>query len=174
MTNILKYPIIKGIIINHSNVHGLIVGDEDKKHKFTKELSAKIKKLGLNQNITIIGHRKDIREVMSISKIVFSLSREPEAFGRVSLESLSLGIPVIAYSHGGVKEQLVKLLPRGLIKVRGVNDAIWLAIKWIKKSPKIKQNNFFTLEKMLQNTLSVYKKIIKEREENLNNKKSKY
>ena len=165
---------IKGIIINHSNVHGLIVGDEDKKHKFTKELSAKIKKLGLNQNITIIGHRKDIREIMSISKIVFSLSREPEAFGRVSLESLSLGIPVIAYSHGGVKEQLVKLLPSGLIKVRGVNDAIWLAIKWIKKSPKIKQNNFFTLEKMLQNTLSVYKKIIKEREANLNNKKSKY
>ena len=165
---------IKGIIINHSNVHGLIVGDEDKKHKFTKELSAKIKKLGLNQNITIIGHRKDIREIMSISKIVFSLSREPEAFGRVSLESLSLGIPVIAYSHGGVKEQLVKLLPSGLIKVRGVNDAIWLAIKWIKKSPKIKQNNFFTLEKMLQNTVSVYKKIIKEREENLNNKKSKY
>ena len=165
---------IKGIIINHSNVHGLIVGDEDKKHKFTKELSAKIKKLGLNQNITIIGHRKDIREIMSISKIVFSLSREPEAFGRVSLESLSLGIPVIAYSHGGVKEQLVKLLPSGLIKVRGVNDAIWLAIKWIKKSPKIKQNNFFTLEKMLQNTLSIYKKIIKEREENLNNKKSKY
>ena len=165
---------IKGIIINHSNVHGLIVGDEDKKHKFTKELSAKIKKLGLNQNITIIGHRKDIREIMSISKIVFSLSREPEAFGRVSLESLSLGIPVIAYSHGGVKEQLVKLLPSGLIKVRGVNDAIWLVIKWIKKSPKIKQNNFFTLEKMLQNTLSVYKKIIKEREENLNNKKSKY
>ena len=165
---------IKGIIINHSNVHGLIVGDEDKKHKFTKELSAKIKKLGLNQNITIIGHRKDIREIMSISKIVFSLSREPEAFGRVSLESLSLGIPVIAYSHGGVKEQLVKLLPSGLIKVRGVNDAIWLAIKWIKKSPKIKQNNFFTLEKMLQNTLSVYKKIIKEREENFNNKKSKY
>ena len=165
---------IKGIIINHSNVHGLIVGDEDKKHKFTKELSAKIKKLGLNQNITIIGHRKDIREIMSISKIVFSLSREPEAFGRVSLESLSLGIPVIAYSHGGVKEQLVKLLPSGLIKVRGVNDAIWLAIKWIKKSPKIKQNNFFTLEKMLQNTLNVYKKIIEEREENLNNKKSKY
>ena len=165
---------IKGIIINHSNVHGLIVGDEDKKHKFTKELSAKIKKLGLNQNITIIGHRKDIREIMSISKIVFSLSREPEAFGRVSLESLSLGIPVIAYSHGGVKEQLVKLLSSGLIKVRGVNDAIWLVIKWIKKSPKIKQNNFFTLEKMLQNTLSVYKKIIKEREGNLNNKKSKY
>ena len=165
---------IKGIIINHSNVHGLIVGDEDKKHKFTKELSAKIKKLGLNQNITIIGHRKDIREVMSISKIVFSLSKEPEAFGRVSLESLSLGTPVIAYAHGGVKEQLVKLLPNGLIKVGGVNDAITLAIKWIKKSPKIKQNNFFTLEKMLQNTLNVYKKIIEEREENLNNKKSKY
>ena len=165
--------LIKGIIVKNSNIHGLIVGDEDKKHKFTKELSTKIKKLGLNQNITIIGHRKDIREIMSISKIVFSLSREPEAFGRVSLESLSLGTPVIAYSHGGVKEQLVKMLPNGLIKVGDINNAIRLAIKWIKKSPNIKRNNFFTLEKMLQNTLNVYKNIIEERKENLHDKNSK-
>ena len=76
-----------------------------------------------------MGHRNDIREVMSISKIVFSLSKEPEAFGRVSLESLSIGKPVIAYSHGGVKEQLVRLFPSGLIKVGSINEATKLAIK---------------------------------------------
>ena len=100
---------------------------------------------------------------MSISKIVFSLSREPEAFGRVSLESLSIGSPVIAYSHGGVKEQLTKILPNGLIKVGSINDAIRLATKWIKEPPKIKQNNFFTLEKMLKKTLDLYNKMIKEK-----------
>ena len=141
----------------------MIVGDEDKKHKFTRELNAKITKYGLNQNITITGNRKDLREIMSISKIVFSLSREPEAFGRVSLESLSLGVPVIAYSHGGVKEQLIKMFPKGLIKVGSIKDAIKLTNKWISKSPKIQSNNFFTLEKMLKNTLNVYKKEIEKK-----------
>lgn len=155
--------LIKGMIDKHPNVHGLIVGDEDKKHKFTKELRAKITKLSLNQNITIVGHRQDIREIMSISKIVFSLSLEPEAFGRVSLESLSLGVPVIAYSHGGVQEQLIKMLPKGLIKVGCINDAIRLTDKWISNSPRVKQNNFFTLEEMLKNTLHIYKTTIKEK-----------
>ena len=86
-----------------------------------------------------MGHRNDIREVMSISKIVFSLSKEPEAFGRVSLESLSIGKPVIAYSHGGVKEQLVRLFPSGLIKVGSINEATKLAIKLIRKPPKTKR-----------------------------------
>jgi glycosyltransferase involved in cell wall biosynthesis len=98
---------------------------------------------------------------MSISRIVFSLSKEPEAFGRISLESLSLGTPVIAYSHGGVKEQLIKLLPKGLIEVGKINDVVNLALRWITEPPKIKKNNFFTLKKMLQNTVNVYEKAIK-------------
>lgn len=157
--------VLKGIIKKYPNVHGLIVGDKDKNLKFTKELKTLVKELGLNQNISFVGNRKDIKEIMSISRIVFSLSKEPEAFGRISLESLSLGIPVIAYSHGGVKEQLIKLLPKGLIEVGIINDVINLALRWIAEPPKIKKNNFFTLDKMLQNTLNVYEKVIKEKGE---------
>ena len=153
--------VLKRIIKKNPNVHGLIVGDEDKNLKFTKELKALVGELELNQNISFVGNRKDIKEIMSISRIVFSLSKEPEAFGRISLESLSLGIPVIAYSHGGVKEQLIKLLPKGLIKVGKIDDVVNLALRWIPKPPKIKKNNFFTLKKMLQNTLNVYEKVIK-------------
>ena len=156
---------LKEIIKKNPNVHALIVGDKDKNLKFTKELKAQVAKLGLNQNISFVGNRKDITEIMSISRIVFSLSKEPEAFGRISLESLSLGIPVIAYSHGGVKEQLIKLLPKGLIKVGNIDDVVNLAIRWIRNPPKIKKNNFFTLKKMLQNTLNVYEKAINEKRE---------
>ncbi len=98
------------------DIHGLIVGDTQKgKKKFLKSLRAKVKLNNLLDNITFTGHKGDIKEIMLISKIVFSLSKEPEAFGRVSLEALSLGIPVIAYSHGGVEEQLKKILPSGLV-----------------------------------------------------------
>jgi glycosyltransferase involved in cell wall biosynthesis len=73
--------VLKGIIKKYPNVHGLIVGDEDKNLKFTKELKALVIEHGLNQNISFVGNRKDIKEIMSISRIVFSLSKEPEAFG---------------------------------------------------------------------------------------------
>ena len=155
--------VMKGIIKKYPNVHGLIVGDAGKNLKFTKELKTLVTQHGLNQNISFVGNRKDIKEIMSISKIVFSLSKEPEAFGRISLESLSLGIPVIAYSHGGVKEQLIKLLPTGLIEVGKINDVVNLALRWITKPPKIKKNNFFTLKKMLQNTMNVYDKAVKKK-----------
>ena len=150
--------LIKNLSHKYPNIHGLIVGDEKKKNKYKAELKNKINELKLEENITFVGHRNDIREVMSISKIVFSLSKEPEAFGRVSLESLSIGKPVIAYSHGGVKEQLVRLFPSGLIKVGSINEATKLAIKLLRKPPKTKKNNFFTLEKMLKTTLNIYKK----------------
>ena len=164
---------LKQIIKKHPDVHGLIVGDSDKNLKFTKELKALVAKLGLNQHISFVGNRKDIKEIMSISRVVFSLSKEPEAFGRVSLESISLGIPVIAYAHGGVKEQLMKLLPKGLIKVGNIDGVVNLAIRWIVKSPRVRKNNFFTLKKMLQNTLNVYEKAIKEKSEALLGKKKK-
>ena len=150
--------LIKNLSHKYPNIHGLIVGDEKKKNKYKAELKNKINELKLKKSITFVGHRNDIREVMSISKIVFSLSKEPEAFGRVSLESLSIGKPVIAYSHGGVKEQLVRLFPSGLIKVGSINEATKLAIKLLRKPPKTKKNNFFTLEKMLKTTLNIYKK----------------
>jgi glycosyltransferase involved in cell wall biosynthesis len=155
--------LIKEITLINPNIHGLIVGDEKNKHKFTKDLKEKIKSLKIRKQITFVGHRKDLREIMSISKIVFSLSKEPEAFGRISLESLSLGIPVIAYSHGGVEEQLKKLLPNGLVGIGKIDAVKNLAIRWISKPPKIRKNTFFTIEKMLENSLAVYKNSIKKK-----------
>jgi glycosyltransferase involved in cell wall biosynthesis len=156
--------ILKKIIHKHPNAHGIIIGEEKDKHKYMNELKSLIKELGLKENLTFVGHRKDIKKIMSISKIVFSLTKIPEAFGRVSLESLSLGIPVIAYAHGGVKEQLIKLQPEGLVGVKNFTQAANKAQKMLITPPKIKKNNFFTLEKMLQNTLSIYKKTIEEKE----------
>ena len=159
--------VLKNIVKRCPNVHGLIIGDTQKKIQYTNKLQKKIVELGLEKNVSIVGHRKDIREIMSISTIVFSLSSPPEAFGRVSLESLSLGIPVIGYSHGGVKEQLKKLQPTGLVEIGNINQVEKLSYEWLKQPPKIARNNFFTLDKMLRNNLNIYKNIIHEKKEKI-------
>lgn len=155
--------LIKKIKDINPMVYGLIIGDDQKKILFCRKLKSKIKKMGLDKNIKIVGHRTDLKEIMSISKIVFSLSSPPEAFGRVTLESLSIGTPVIAYSHGGVKEQLDELQPSGLVRIGDINHAISLSNKFLKTSPIIKKNDLFTLERMLVNTLCLYKKCVFEK-----------
>ena len=157
--------IIKKIVNKCPNIHGLIIGEEKNKEKYMSELKAQVRGLGLEKKITFVGHRNDIKEIMSISRLVYSLTKVPEAFGRVSLESLSLGVPVIGYSHGGVKEQLSQLLPQGLVNVENIDEAAKLTLKWISNPPVIKRNNFFTLEKMLENTLQIYKKMAQEKKE---------
>ena len=70
-----------------------------------------------------LGHRKDIREILAVSDVSLSLTEKPEAFGRVIVESLSLGTPVVAYDHGGAAEQLEIMLPSGRVPVGDLERA---------------------------------------------------
>ena len=155
--------LLKKIIEKNPNVHGLIVGEVKNKARFVNKLKSQATKLGVNKNLTFVGHRSDIREIISISKIVFSLSREPEAFGRISLESLTMGIPVIAYAHGGVKEQMLEILPEGLVAVGNINLVASLTKKWLKNRPEINIGHSFTLKNMLEKTVLVYQQAIKDK-----------
>jgi glycosyltransferase involved in cell wall biosynthesis len=142
------------------DAHGLIVGEtKGRKEHFLEELKAKAAALGVADRVTFTGHRSDLREIMAISKIVFSLSREPEAFGRTTVEALSLGIPVIGYNHGGVSEQLHAILPGGRLPIGHVMDSADLAVEWLNCSPEVPASQPFTLERMLNNTLKVYEEL---------------
>ncbi|MBS0328395.1 MAG: glycosyltransferase family 4 protein [Proteobacteria bacterium] len=148
---------LEQVIKTRPDVHGLIVGEtHPRKQAFMAELEARSKRLGVCQHLSFISHRADLREIMAISDIVYSLSREPEAFGRVSLEALSLGKPLIAYDHGGVKEQLAAILPEGAISVGDIGQAARKTLRWLDAPPHVPEQNPFTLERMLTATLDVY------------------
>jgi|TARA_B110000503_G_scaffold31244_1_gene50449 glycosyltransferase involved in cell wall biosynthesis len=149
--------IISMLVKKNSQIHGLIVGEvKNGKNTYQSDLVSKVRELGLNDTITFVGHRSDLKEIMSISKIVMSLSMVPEAFGRVSLEALSLGVPVIAYDHGGVSEQLHEIFPEGLVSVGRIENVSALCLKFINNPPVIKRDHKFKLTTMLKNTLRVY------------------
>ncbi len=150
---------------HQENVHALIVGEAKKgKVRHLKKLEKKAKALGVSKQISFVGHRDDLREIMAISKIVYSLSLEPEAFGRTTIEALSLGVPVIGYAHGGVAEQLTAILPEGKVDVGNVAEAAMLTLSWLHQAPKISKNDVFTLQNMLDKTLSVYEELLEERQ----------
>jgi hypothetical protein len=68
-------------------------------------------------------------------------------------------VPVIGYAHGGVSEQLAAILPEGRIDVGNVAEATMLTLSWLHKPPTIAHNAQFTLQNMLEKTMSVYQEL---------------
>lgn len=153
--------VIAGLKEKEIPVHGLIVGEpHPKKLEFLEEVKNAIRAAGVEKNVTLVGHRSDLREVMAASDVVVSCSTDPEAFGRVTLEALSLGRPVAAYAHGGVAEQLDAMLPEGKIKVRDIDAMGALLEKWTQEKCNPQQTELFELKQMLRKTIEVYNGIL--------------
>ena len=149
--------IIAGLKRRGLPVHGVLVGDaHPRKQYYADELRKQVQAAGLDADITFAGHRGDLKEIMAVSDVVLSLSTDPEAFGRVSLEALTLGVPVAAYDHGGVAEQLAAVFPQGRVPVGDTAGAEELLAHWYVERPAIPTHNPFTLERMLRSTLETY------------------
>lgn len=142
-------------------VHGLLAGETHaKKRAYMDELHVLAESLGVQDDITFLGHRSDVRQIMQVSDLVFSLSSPPEAFGRVSLEAIAMGVPVVGYDHGGVAEQLAAMYPRGRVPVGDVKQLEKTVIDILDHPDKpAAVAPQFTLEAMCRSTLDVYREL---------------
>jgi glycosyltransferase involved in cell wall biosynthesis len=140
------------------NVHGLLVGGWDpNREAYVGELRQLIAHDGLEQHVTMTGHRRDIRDLYGLSSIVFSLSNEPEAFGRTTLEALSLGIPVIGYDHGGVGETLRDVFPAGVTPLGNRASLIEKTMAILKDGPfVVPKYDGYHLHQMLETEIQLY------------------
>jgi glycosyltransferase involved in cell wall biosynthesis len=149
--------IIKALKEKNISVHGLIVGEtHPRKQQFLASLKQRISELNLDNDITFTGHRSDLQNVLAISDIVLSLANEPEAFGRTTIEALSMGIPVIGYDHGGVAEQLTALFPEGKVAIGDINSVINKISTWQYAAPSVGKEHPFTLQNLCEKTLQIY------------------
>lgn len=141
--------------------HGLVAGDtHEKKRAYLDELRGIVRTLGISGDITFLGHRADIREVMAASDVVFALSQQPESFGRTVLEALALGKPVVGYDCGGVGELLAALFPAGRVPPGDRACLLDAARAAISDRPRpLPAGESFTLEAMCRSTLDVYREL---------------
>jgi glycosyltransferase involved in cell wall biosynthesis len=132
-------------------------GTHPRKRRFLIEIEAEIAARGLGADVTLVGQRGDLREIMAVSDVVLSLSTDPEAFGRVSLEALTLGRPVLGYAHGGVGEKLSAMYPAGAIALGDMDAAVATLGNWYQNgAPVVPPERPFTLKAMKEQTLAIY------------------
>ena len=139
------------------DAHGLIVGGRNPRRiAYADSLEQQARSAGLEGQLSFLGHRDDLREIMAISSVVAVLSRQPESFGRTALEALSLGIPVVAYAHGGTAEILQNIFPDGAVQPGSVNTATERIRQFVQEDRKVPKHDLYTLTAMLNSTLNVY------------------
>ncbi len=90
-----------------ASIRGLIVGDDSGSLDgpgYMAGLESLIEELGAGESIRFSGHRSDVAEIMKSSDVVVCASSTPEPFGRVIIESMAVGTPVIATDAGGATD----------------------------------------------------------------------
>lgn len=87
------------------DVKGLIVGAPENSPlnlEYHQKLQVVTKSLGLEDKVIFTGFRKDIPRLMAAMDVVVLSSSSPEPFGRVVIEGMAAGKPVVATAAGGV------------------------------------------------------------------------
>lgn len=86
-------------------VHALIVGaalyGED---AYAADLQRQVKALDLADRVHFLGFRSDIPDLMRLADVIVHTSVAPEPFGRVLVEGMLAGRPVVAARGGGALE----------------------------------------------------------------------
>jgi glycosyltransferase involved in cell wall biosynthesis len=142
--------------------HGLVAGDtHPKKRAYLSELQSLVAELGISNDITFLGHRGDLREIMAVSDLVCALSQQPESFGRTVLEALAIGKPVAGYDCGGVGELLATLFPQGKVPLGDAARLLQSVLAIVRQpSPPAEVGEPYTLRAMCQGTLALYQELL--------------
>jgi glycosyltransferase involved in cell wall biosynthesis len=155
------FKLIAALKLHDIPAHGLVAGDtHPKKRGYLDELRGLVLSLGLTEDITFLGHRTDIREIMAVSDVVCALSQQPESFGRTALEAMALGKPVVGYDCGGVGELLTALFPAGRVPLGDSRALLETTLSVISGgSLPSAAGEPFTLDAMCRSTLDVYREL---------------
>jgi glycosyltransferase involved in cell wall biosynthesis len=148
----------------------LIVGDDQGRTGYRRELDAAIERLGLQSIVHIVGNCRDMAAAYKLSDVVVSASTEPEAFGRVVAEAQAIGKPVIAPNHGAAPEILLPEVTGWLVPpsdpqalARALEKALDMdtnAREQLAQAAITRVHENFTTKKMCDATIAVYRELL--------------
>jgi glycosyltransferase involved in cell wall biosynthesis len=148
----------------------IILGSEQDRNIYKKQLIDLVQKHRLNKIIKFIDHCEDMPVPYAISNLVCSCSYEPEAFGRVSVEAQSMQVPIVASDIGGSRETIIKDKtgylfsnkdPKALANVIvAVMQKDYNSLKSIGIEGRKNVLKKFDVDKMCRTTFTEYKKLI--------------
>lgn len=117
------------IVYSFPNARLLIVGDGDQDYKASLEMQAE--QSNVRSNLVFEGYAENPNELIASADVFLMCSRN-EAFGRVTVEAMSTGCPVIGTDSGGTREIIEDGVSGILYEPKNPTDLAKKAIRLIQ------------------------------------------
>ncbi|HEY1723504.1 MAG TPA: glycosyltransferase family 4 protein [Magnetospirillaceae bacterium] len=157
-------------MMGRRDVRCILVGSEQGRTGYVKELHELATKHGLQQVVHVAGECNDMPAAYMLSDLVVSASTDPEAFGRVIAEGQAMGRLVIATDHGAGRETVIEgktglLVPPGdpMALATAMDRALTMSAaerEAMTTAGMAHVRANFTRELMCQRTLAVYEELL--------------
>ncbi len=102
--------------INRPDLFCVIIGSDQGRKDYRKELETSIGTKGLGGQVRIVDHCNDMPAAYMLATVVVCPSTDPEGFGRVPVEAQAMGRPIVAADHGGAQETILRGQTGWLVK----------------------------------------------------------
>jgi len=151
------------------NVLAIIVGDDQGRVSYRRELENLIAAHGLQARVRLVPHCADMPATYSLAALAVAPSLVPEGFGRVPVEAMAMGVPAIATDLGGFTETISPGETGWLVPpndTKKLAEAITAALTQTPEqrasmTHKAQQNVYahYDKKKMVADTLKVYEEL---------------
>ena len=100
-----QHILIEALAKSQEQVTAILVGDAlFGEQDYVSRLHQLVRDLGLENRVKFLGFRNDIPQLMAACNLVSHTSTSPEPFGRVIVEAMLCGRPIVAAKAGGAIE----------------------------------------------------------------------
>ena len=157
---------------NLTNFQAVLLGSDQGRKVYSKKLLNLVQRYSLSKKVKFISHCREMPLAYSLADVVVSASIEPEAFGRVAVETQAMAKPIIASNIGGSKETILNKKSGFLYKhddprelAKSLNTVIQLSqeeLKLIGNEGRKNVSKKFDVEIMCDSNLREYKKLLKD------------
>jgi glycosyltransferase involved in cell wall biosynthesis len=155
------------------NIQAILIGDYVPGYEWQKEnITALIQKYNLEDRIHFLGHLTNPLPYYKLFDVFVLPSGEPEPFGGVIMEAMSLGLPVIGSNAGGTTEQIANEQNGYLFENKNAEDLahkieLFLndpsSIEIFGNCSRERIEKYFSLDLHKENILRLYRKILNEK-----------
>jgi len=149
----------------------MLLGIEDGPPAYAEKLQAMAVRYGLGGRVRIGAGSRDMPAALMLADVVAMPSIKPEPFGRVAIEALAMGRPVVAFRHGGAVESIDEGRTGWLadpLSVDSLAEALQTALsltprkrRALAKDARQQMTDQFSKDMMCERTLAVYKSLLK-------------
>jgi len=149
-----------------SDIAAVILGDDQGRSGYRASLESLIASNGLQNRIGLVAHCTDMPAAYSLASAVVAPSLVPEGFGRVPVEAMAMGVPVIANKIGAFPETIEDRKTGFLVAPGNPRTLAAMIVRALSLKPNERKAmtdaaeervwRLYDKKKMVGDTLSVY------------------